>query len=48
MWSMLTETHGHLYRYTVPSADLDGAIRRAEAKGVKIILNRPIILFEVE
>ncbi|MCJ7635706.1 TatD family hydrolase [Candidatus Bathyarchaeota archaeon] len=41
---MLTDTHGHLYRFEVPSADLDGAIRRAEENGVKIILNAGVDL----
>lgn len=36
---MLTETHGHLYRYEVPSAELDEAIKNAENAGVDIILN---------
>ncbi len=36
--SMLTETHGHLYCYAVPSEDLDGAIKMVGDRMVELIL----------
>jgi TatD DNase family protein len=35
---MLSDAHAHLYRYTLPSAELETAMTRAKAKQVRIIL----------